>query len=234
MLRRYPVTGSDDDILRWHSSAESLGSPFWRLGLWPSSLRSYAQVLSTPIDAIGHLSDQVREQDLVELCKHPYPHWQILEFLFGWWGWPRARQTDPIDDLSRWPIPKGLSHLTGQRNIDTANVFGLMSTIQGNPSIISSLAHENHRKAISALEIAILGAAHLVRETEPEVLLGTFPGGLSSTHSSPARLHELRLKGISKGACAWFVEQMPQIAFPQKLEEVIQETAEKSYNDSTI
>jgi hypothetical protein len=105
-----------------------------------------------------------------------------------------------------------------------------MATIQGSPSVIAT---ENPAKAKSALEIALFGAAHVVRETAPETLLGgnVFAGAPSLTYSGAPKLHELRLKAVAEGVRRWFVEQMPQLIFPQRLEDVIQETAERSYDD---
>jgi hypothetical protein len=36
---------------------------------------------------------------------------------------------------------------------------------------------------------------------------------------------------VAESACAWLIEQMPQLVFPVKLEEVIQQTGERSYED---
>jgi hypothetical protein len=70
-------------------------------------------------------------------------------------------------------------------------------------------------------------------ESEPDVLLGSvkFPGGPSPAYSSPASLHRLQIMAVAESACAWLIEQMPQLVFPVKLEEVIQETGERSYED---
>ena len=35
MVRRYPLSGVNEDLLRWHGTAQSLGRALWRLGLWP-------------------------------------------------------------------------------------------------------------------------------------------------------------------------------------------------------
>jgi hypothetical protein len=81
MLRRYPVRGSDGDIVRWHASAKSLGRALWRLPLDRFfSENPYEFVLSRAISDIVRLAPQHREQELMELCNPPHHHRQILEF----------------------------------------------------------------------------------------------------------------------------------------------------------
>jgi hypothetical protein len=248
MLRRYPVIVSDDDILQWHDRAQRLGWAVWRLGLWPFLLDGASKiVLSTAIGHLANLSKQAREDDFVELCQQFISNRDgyfppLMFFLFGgelFYQYPEFGfldgfrspfiniHLDPVDDLSIWPVPERLCGLVGNRNVETANVFGLMTTVQGTPSVI---AREISHNAGSVVEIALFGAAHLIADTEPETLLGgsvyrrTRVGSLP--HSPQRRV---RISSIAEAAWAWFVEHMPKLVFPKKLEEVIEETAEKSY-----
>jgi hypothetical protein len=252
MLNRYPLRGSDDELIQWYSSAQSLGLALLRLNLWPFLLEGpYQAYLLKLVDEMARLSLKARDEDSLQLCNLAGPHprerlIEILFFLLGCWppphlpySWYRfsgvvtPQQTDAIDDLFRWPVPKQLSHLTGDRNKASANVVGLMTAIQSSPSLIPRIERSSDRRL--ALAIALLGAAHIVRETEPDALLGSLDilggGRYQKSTGGPVKLHELQMQSIASGAYAWLVEQMPQLVFSQELEAAIQQTAERSYSD---
>jgi hypothetical protein len=233
------------------ASAKTLGLAFLRLDLWPTLFEGHNQAsLRQLVDWMVQSSLQARDICFAQLCQgviHLDPIRRltlILPFLFSCrlselvpdyfqYGNPPAiaAPTDAVDDLFRWPIPTRLSHLTGKRNIATANVFGMMTAIQSSPSLIITSRYGDDRLALA---IALLGAAHIVAETEPDSLLGNsgaLGGPPQNPSTGPVNPRDLWLQRIAIGAYAWFVEQMPQLIFPQKLEEVIQQTAELSYNE---
>jgi hypothetical protein len=169
--------------------------------------------------------------------RYPVP---FLERFIAYNLTPFETATDPIDDLSRWPVPNELAHYVIKENsngepsgfrstpqkLGAVSVLNLMTVIQGGPLVIS------HSPEVP-LEVALLGAAHIVRDTESDALLGmpgfASPGGAIS--SDRVTLHRRRVNSIAGVALGWFVEQLPQRAFPERLEKMIGETKDRSYND---
>ena len=150
--------------------------------------------------------------------------------------------TDPIDDLSRWPIPNGLARFVAkpekdysssaaaptrsiQQRLDAVSVLGLMTVLQGGPSVIAGSS-----EAEVALEVCLFGAAHIVRDTEPDALLNV-SGPRGTLPSDRVALHRRRVNSIAEAALGWFADQLPQRVFPERLERIISETTDRSYND---
>lgn len=276
MLRRYPIGGADDDLFRWHSSAQSLGHALSRLGLWPFLLSPSSPAFGSYTRAVVKYLETARELDvkkLVEIYQTNQfePTRLVLLSLFGgcWHseGGPATSDilfrypvpfverfmsynlmsadtaTDPIDDLSCWPIPSELAGFAFGSGIDStganvsapinvwqrlsaASVLGLMTSIQGSPSTILGSPEVS-------LEVALFGAAHLVRDSEPDRLLGTpaFVGSSGQASSNRVTLHRRRVNRLATAATDWFIGQMPQRIFPQKLEQIIRDVPNRSYSD---
>jgi hypothetical protein len=276
MLRRYPISGVDEDLLRWHCSAQSIGRTLWRLGLWPFLLSHDTSALPSHIHAVLKYLETARELDvrkLIEIHRRNEfepAHLALLSLFGGYWhsgGGPATidiffrypvpflerfisysltsfeTTTDPVDDLSGWPIPNELAgfvikskiNSTGadaaqahnvQQRLGAASVLGLMTSIQGSPSIIADSPE-------ASLEIALLGAAHIIRDTEPDTLLGmpAFAGPRGAVSSDQVTLHRRRVNSIAATALDWFVGQLPQHVFPEKLEQTIRDATNLSYND---
>jgi hypothetical protein len=208
MLRRYPISGVDEDLLRWHTSAQSLGRALWRLGVWPFLLSAGPPTLLRRVRAIFRHLETAGELDVKKLVeanqRHEFEPANLLPLSMfgGYWlsgGGPATvdiffrypvpflerfvaynltsfeTATDPIDDLSRWPVPNELARFVinyevnsaspsvpthhSQQRLAAVSVLGLTTAIHGSPSVFADSPE-------TALEAALLGAAHIVRDTE--------------------------------------------------------------------
>jgi hypothetical protein len=163
---------------------------------------------------------QANASSVVDTIKGCLPDSSTIDPDFG------ARMSSNISSVH---IPAFVTaSLTGQRAYKNAYDLGKYR--------IGGSASNGSLKTREIVAITLLGAAHIVAETEPDSLLGNsgvLGGPRQNTSAGPVDLRVLWLRSIAGAAYAWFVEQMPQLIFPQKLEEVIQQTAELSYNDSS-
>jgi hypothetical protein len=227
MLRRYPLSGSERELIRWYIDAESLGCALRRLNVfWHIHKSPYAKVL---IAAIQTIQGKIRGH-LHRLPIHPDspPEFVILDSLFRW---PvGVRPIDPVDDLARWPIPAEVN-LHIESGLATGSVLELISSIQSSPIVIETSARMN---ATLVFDIALLGATHITWESQQYPGVGNLTQlspQRGSSSSSPIDLAELRITCSAENACAWIVDQMPRLIFPEALEKIILQTAVKSYAD---
>jgi hypothetical protein len=247
LIRRFPVKGSDEQIMFWWDSAERLGRAVAAIGLWPTLLESPARSI------LGVAGKNLREdlpetlaQDLEPLWYWGDDSWTIFALLgqcgnIGWGCHPRhmeeflyalrrngwvstgahERRTDPVDDLASWPLSRDMASLVGGPPSASASLHDLLCAVIGSPSVLISNPQSKSgtglRKRAGA--IVVFAAMHICEAATPVLKPTPFPSLLS----------QAALARAVNTALAWLAEQFPSRVFPEPVENLIRDTSALQY-----
>jgi hypothetical protein len=243
LLRRFPLSGSDDRIITWFDSAARLGRAITTLGLWralfahpwrPELRRAgedlWARMPNSMHDKLGDYFDFARHGGsylaIVEALLlqnysfagwHPrdFEYWR-RRFPFSPYGGSIAPETDPIDDLASWPVSKSLALLAGAPVPAGASVYDILCLIIGSPNV---LHRGQPALAERAAALSIFAAAHITATANPVPAFS-----LMNTELGNAALN--RIAGV---AARWLANQFPKYVFPRPVEDAIRGASELVY-----
>jgi hypothetical protein len=216
LIRRLDEHASTSDQMTWLRSAVRLNDAIGRLGLSRTLYidRAFGNRFHADLDQFRHLphsrpSDRSRVERAVDAAERAL----FFEHSLYSRSW---RAVDPLDDLSRWPIPGDIAVRVGL-DYQTASVFQLLSAMNGAP--LASLP--NDATLSRCLAIVIFGAAHVLAEGESVAPLE------ASTVSDELFTHATA--DLTRASLEWILRQWPRCVFHEKLERLIQGVAQAAY-----
>jgi hypothetical protein len=240
LLRRFPGTRDSRLYSRWQASADRLGRAYDELWLWRKVLEGpEALPLGLAMAAAVDRSPEFWYNPkwfADELKKGSYDVLGTAACdLFGvWlpeWVWDRRHlrlsgrchsqralvESDPSDDLASWPLPMTLR----RAGLAAENLLELLTLFTGAPRRIARL---KGRAVPAAIHLVAFGAAHLAKAADALTRQEwsswphyTGPPDSYWTYSAAQR-------GLD-----WLASQMPRMAFPPPVEDVIGEVADLNY-----
>jgi hypothetical protein len=213
LIRRLNETG---DQMMWLRAAVRLTDAIGRLGLSRTMYidRAFGNRFHADLDKF-RLLPQSRPADGLRLERAIAGAERALFVEHGLYfrSW---RAADPLDDLSRWPIPGDIAARVGL-DYRTASAFQLLSAMNGAP--LASLPDD--AMLSRCLAIVIFAAAHALAEGESVAPLE------ASTVSD--EFFARATADLTRASLEWLLRQWPRCVFPEKLERLIQGVAKAAY-----
>lgn len=184
ILRRHPPAGDDLSLLGWSDALLRLNTAAARLGL-------------------GKIT-------------HP---WRPLRFSGDLTGLnltfraslDRIQDTDPLDDLSAWPLPADVAALVGAGGQDRSACH-LVGAATGAPLRVLTPRPPASDRAMAVL---IFASAHLA------LIDASYHGFWWRDR----RMNDAWIDQVEQAALRWLADQMPRLIFPHAVETIIAEAA---------
>lgn len=207
LLVRMPRPEIGEDWRIWVECATRLRQAIAGLGLHGLILRLHGRELVKSSDHAAQRTKRavVEPSELYGVPIHLL--WQYFGLPVGqlpwpeefWSAWPirQGAVTDPVDDLSCWPLPAWLG------SSDMTSVLDLLSAMTASPDSINA-------PQVQAVAIALFAAVHVTRRPLPEWPPETADGAIAMAR----RKQVLRAAG-------WLIAQFPRFAFPPAIEKLI-------------
>jgi hypothetical protein len=204
LLWRIPKAGKTDGWAIWLDAAARLGYAVSGLGLWHAILDGrHSMLLLHRAGSAARSSGLVAPPDWQELTyfifrffggDHPFVPWRPYDW---WWLRPHSPLTDPMDDLSSWPMPRALAVSK------VLTVRDHLSAIASKPDLLQSLPPR-------ATAIALFASAHILRRPSPAGLFLADDGQVVAARND-----------LLRRAASWLVQQFPKYAYRPELEKMI-------------
>ena len=245
LLRRFPGTRDSRLYARWQASADRLGRAYDELWLSRKVLEGpEALPLGFAMAAAVDRSPEFWYDPrwfAGELKKGTY---DVLEAatcgFFGVWlpeGVWHSRylrlsgrynsqrafvESDPSDDLASWPLPMTLQ----RAGLAAENLLELLTLFTGAPRRIAGL---KGRAVPAAIHLVAFGAAHLAKAADALTRQewSSWPHYTGSPDS-------LWTYSAAQRGLDWLAAQMPRMAFPPSVEDVIGEVADLNYRKAEL
>jgi hypothetical protein len=236
LVDRFPVMGSDEELLKWFASAERLGHAISKMRLWrPLAAKPWHGMLddaglelgkriSDPVlTKLGPVAQNIRASGegkllvvflLARTSDLPvYWYRKLTDFFFNSMSdWSpfitRYRsETDPVDDLANWPLSRSTTSFVGAAERNRASVYDLFSAVLGSPGVLA----KGDDAARRAAALVVFAATHIATFANPVVALGPTSGELA----------DAALSESVRTALDWLAEQFPARVFPAQIEALI-------------
>jgi hypothetical protein len=221
LLDQAPRVKNAEALARWHAAMCTLGSILLETG---TSAPIFRQIESNPGDPLAVATRRIgwAPFDLDD-------GWRVAEWLAGSlgiqsWNWPYWRmgelptnqlalRKDPFDRLHTLPVSLHAERAMGWDHDDSASLAHLLARFLASPHIVLGIESRTRHRAI--IGPCLLAAASLVA---PGVA-----GPAIWSWAVPA--NEAFLRELTKAACDWLCANLPRLALPTELEDLIQRSA---------
>ncbi len=230
LLHRFPMgegeTSPDaEELERWRVAAQTFVAVVHRLGLietleedaglTPVCARFLSRCWSRVVEPVSLPPSHHQYVRVVLRLMARQSRFAGMNLASEWLGAPFGGAT-PIDELARLPLPEVLGKAIRAADVETASVATLLSVSLGSPA---ALAADDDVEAV-----LLFAASRVVAvDGEPFVVLRTFAEDTSAWDNLTS---EHRSDLLYAAARAWLAENLPQRAFHEAVESMIEGSAQ--------
>jgi hypothetical protein len=184
LLRRRPPQRDSRAFVDWVDALARLDAAAARLGLWNTSPPWRTVKLSSTLEGLD-----------LPLVRRFH----------------QIQDTDPLDDLSAWPLPADLAALVGAGGPDRSTCH-LVGAATGAPlRVLAPMAKASDR----AMAVLVFAAARLA----------AIDAGNTALLWRDSRMNDVWFNQVEQAAMRWLADQMPRMIFPEAVEAVIADAA---------